>query len=467
MLIHGIWCQWHHKIEIAIWNDMLEKRIKQKEMRRIILFILILILSACTSASNTQTVSTATKNSGVIVSPTIEPTLNNSSTPTIGPITLPAKTLMPTSTLTPTAAQVPIKQSCANLSSTNILPGSLSGRIPFTSSDTPYPSPFLLDLATGEKITFEVKPDEQTYFVEVSPDHKWVALMKNKIANDVVVSQTLLIVDYDGDIQASIQFEPSWMYMNGWADSNHVVIVEQDPDDYNANLIILNPFTKEVSTYSTKLFPGIYLVFPGPWGFYYPPILFGPTLNHLVYDQSGELNIWNLTSGKEDSSLAISTNEIPAWSNDGTLLAIVGQLSISRTDLFISTIDGNLERVTYLDDYFKKVQLSRPSWSPDNRYIGFGMIAENYPISDTYSLSSSDRAHLAVLDTQYHQVTDYCITFYQFFKPPIWSPIDRQVIITQSISYGMVRTYIVNLQTGIATKLLEDNYIPIGWVSNR
>jgi hypothetical protein len=435
-------------------------KIKEVLMKNIFLFVIILILAGCAPNTSTPVVS-------ISPTPTYQPTTNIPA-PMITPTIRPSETLVTTFTPTQTTKPVQLIQNCVDLSSTELSSQTLSGRVAFTSSNPPYQPPFLLDLATGEKITFGAKPDEQVYFVDVSPDHKWISLMKNKITNDSVVSKNLFIIDYDGNIQASIQFEPGWMDMHGWADSSHVVIVEQDKDDFNANLIILNPFTKEESIYSTKLFPGIDLVTPGPWGFYFPPVVINPTLNYLVYATSPGLSIWDLASGKEQSSFAIETKKIPTWSTDGAQLAIVGQLSTFRTDLFISTPEGDLERVTYLDDYFRKIQFARPSWSTDNRYIGFGMIVETYPYSDTYSVSSLNNAHLAVLDTLINKVIDYCIPYYSTNpKPPLWAHGEQQVIITQFISWDKQRTYIVDLPMRNAIKLLEDRYTPIGWVSNR
>jgi Tol biopolymer transport system component len=92
-------------------------------------------------------------------------------------------------------------------------------------------------------------------------------------------------------------------------------------------------------------------------------------------------------------------------------------------DLYIVSRDGVVAQSTDFSEYFSRTDIAAYSWSPNGRYIAFAMTGWR---GDAFLPT------WALLDTETHEVTNYCLQPYFYpgtARPPIWSPNGDQFVV--------------------------------------
>jgi hypothetical protein len=181
--------------------------------------------------------------------------------------------------------------------------------------------------------------------------------------------------------------------------------------------------------------------------------------------------LWEIKTNQEIALLpTYGVRRKPEWSPDGKQVAMVKALTDTVVDkpgdqeLFSLNREGAATRLTYLTEYYDRVELGQFSWSPDGRYIAFGLYAEPFQSPDVSPQDGLENvARLAVLDTHSHVVTNYCVPIYYGWISPIWSPDSQQLLIEDVTEVGKSLVYLVDIQQGFAAKIAED-VSPQGWM---
>jgi len=397
------------------------------------------------------------------IQPTQTPTSTSYPTYTIIPTEIPTLAILPISTLT---------QKCLTIQPDLPISFLSAGKVLF-SDDTGQEQ-------TLGSIMGMVSQDSQPHLLAgaplsifswergfISPDRKLLAYESVTFEEDklVIVDDQLVVIDVDGQVIASMDWDDDWFRIEGWLDMEHLVLASTDyawPGVY-----IVNPFTGQ----SQEFIPTLPDIFIDPieqekgsvkWKFILEPSLSltayerripGATLwdddwSFVLWDLPNELEKWVL----QDTSFA--RMDIPIWSPDSSHLAVIVQDrpddNFERFELYLVERDGNAQKLIDLPGN-ADIGLGKMRWSPNGRYIAIG--------GDPF----------IILDTVTRQVKDYCISAGFFAAPIYWSPDSKQVLVSYASRESGSQPYlsiVIDVEHDVAAQLHPDPLMePIGWLA--
>ena len=188
-------------------------------------------------------------------------------------------------------------------------------------------------------------------------------------------------------------------------------------------------------------------------------------MNMVVYNggNNASLTIWDLNAGKMLSAVDFISRRAPLWLSNGKQFVVDGNIStswqVTKYDLFLVGVDGEVKRLTYLADWYDFVQVGSYSESADGRYIAFWFTPSSGSVDITY--------HLAVYDMFTGAMTGYCVQSvvdYNFPFAPIWAPDGHQLLAAGYLdtkdNYG---TIFVDVDKGILSQV-DKGVVPVGWM---
>jgi len=317
------------------------------------------------------------------------------------------------------------------------------------------------------------------FYPTVSPDRERLAY--REVDQPSPENSKLVIMTGDGEKEREIPWQASWSSIVGWFDKEQIWM--EGTTGNPRPLILLNPFTNQQTTFVPS-FPNIYIAAPPfiEWGpFSGVESVYNSSLTQVVYPEleegNGSIVVWDLQ--KSEVTLNLDTRNFygskPAWSVDGNKIILdidaasgSNLRNASFEELYSVSLDGEIQRLTHLGNYFTKVSIAQFAWSPDERYIAFLIFAEPYEYPDIYPDTANQRyPRLAVYDAQTGKVTNFCIPA-DSVLPPIWSPDSHQLVL--SYAYGdqpqdKRHVYLIDLQEKYAIRIAEDMQ-PIGWMKS-
>ncbi len=320
----------------------------------------------------------------------------------------------------------------------------------------------LLDLATGETIRIKV-PDGRDYLgYQVSPDGSKVAYFEDQMDNQSVITMRWLVVA-DNRLQtlAKISAKTYDRFFDAfyWLDNEHIVFT------IDAQTVVVNPYTGKQIFSLDDWFP------KSPGGLAdYPETgwianaLPDADLHRLFYVQDDRtLILMIVDSGKILQHLPSNSNYLssqPKWSPDYSSLVFSLLTTYKYPELFSLSRDGELERLTFLTNYYSMIRLANFSISPQNRSIAFYF----YDLTEL----TPQHAQLAIYDSKTGLVTNYChLGGYENFPfDPIWSPNGDQLLIGRLEPDGKTwNTVVIDLDKEYAAVLYK-GLIPAGWMTS-
>ncbi len=317
---------------------------------------------------------------------------------------------------------------------------------------------------------FPVRPT--TFGYAISPDKKRLAYVNEN-------NTELVVINTEGEKIASVRWQDNW---KRWQDyigplprwfSDHLVIFGSDVE-IPGSVIILDPFTGKLQEFVGS-FPDIYnpLNEGGFQTFWNDPTfsVFDSSLTRVVYLSSttgkNALVLWDFETNTELWRLTnrYLVNVRPEWSQDNSKLiaALPTDETANHFEIFNITRDGQLTQLTnFVASYSFAMIVGELTWSPDRRFISFGLTTEQ---------GDTEITRLMLYDTTENVIVDYCIQ--GDYRPPslmktYWSPDSQQLIVELSRSDdqgSLVRNILlVGPAKGYVVKMGE-NWQIIGWMA--
>jgi hypothetical protein len=326
---------------------------------------------------------------------------------------------------------------------------------------------YKINMATSEIVGLS-KPEERLSDLAVSPDGKWLAYRIYSTNNK---NADLVISNAANEQHLIIPWENEWYWIASWLDENKLMI-GVGADSY----LVFNPFTNERLLLNSEL-PNIFNAqgFSGLVGGGY-----NKNLNQVVYVQGDPLFLeplhyvlWDIDQRRSLASfeVAIEVSTTPRWSPSSDEFAIALSLNVEKPhenwsayELYSVSREGQVIQVTNLTDDYPWVYIEDYSWSPDGRYIAFWF---SWWTEQLEGFGLFDDRYLAVVDTEFSIVTNYCIKGNPEnsgkVPPPVWSPNGEQLVIESPSSEDHSQVVLIDLKSQKAFQIGKDMK-PVGWM---
>lgn len=306
-----------------------------------------------------------------------------------------------------------------------------------------------LVLETGKFTSISLSEDVFPREYRISPDGKFIAFWKIRYAEDgTETNRGIVIVDKTGKELIDISGQADWGSFY-WLNNDRLVI------GMSGLPYVFNPFTGEKYTISEW-----YSESPG--GISTVTIwsangIFDGLLKQIFYiQQDGSLHLWDMENKREFVNISTKIPHAePKWSNDNKYIAFS---YTAKDELYISTRDGKITKLTKLQNHFEKVSISSIAWSPDSKFIAI----QFRDFSNTSNLPK-----LAIVDIATLNTINYCDIMGSLNETidPIWSPDGTNLVLgrkdNNSESYSSV---IIDIKNENAVKIV-DNMLPVGWTA--
>ncbi len=335
-----------------------------------------------------------------------------------------------------------------------------------------------IDMATGQQTQIVTQDENQDQHI-VSPDRNYIAF-DNLIFNPE--KDELVIASYDGQRLITIPHEKKWGSILGWTNDQRLLLSYDEPViDANGkqktlnSYLVLDPF-RDNSMILRPNFPNIddYLNYQPFWNGW-NGIIYDTTLTRAIYlrfigsdEDRFTFAIWDVEKQQLISTLEEIYTEssssgraapMPVWAPDGSYFFVMGQNLTSdgqvMFELYRVSRDGQVEQLTHLTSV-AIIKGYTFSLSQDGRKIAL-YFRPKY---------DGKQSHLAVLDLETLDVTDYCIPERGYTdRAPIWSPDSTQFLVTDQYDQDHRRVILVDITKDLAVDIAED-IDTLGWMVN-
>lgn len=377
-------------------------------------------------------------------------------------------------TLSPTATLEPSQVICNKVRQVDVSEVKSQGKMIFTSL---HYQGHIVNANNFEQIKIDSEEDV-LFSISISPNRQLTAYqLYSRISDDF----TLVVTRFDGISEIIIPWEEDWSFIASWLDNErilikiHAVSNEKTPSTF----VVVNPFIKE-KEFLPSLFPNIY----SHHMFYswtdYESVVYHPTLDYAVYLRADSVDadwyyvLWDVKNNQKiiDFPVFIEPRAIPLWSPDSNSFAMAPSLFISDNsgenwpayNLYVVDLDGKIEKITNLIEYFRWFYIGRLNWSPDGEYIAFWFSGWNEN-PDSFTLIADQ--YLGVVEVETKSLKIYCISGNAYpsgvVPPPIWSPDGTQIIVESPLSNEHSQVILLDLEKEVIAKIGED-MIPVGWM---
>lgn len=344
--------------------------------------------------------------------------------------------------------------------------------------------------------TLELPKADITVFLDsysVSPDRKKLAFFERKYSPLSISNLVIIESGYDPVV---IHDDGKWIGVAGWLDDDSLLL---ERDVRNEQGYISNPVPLVILDYKTgdsreltPNFPGIYNLYPpiDRWeNFRFSEAIYDPLLEFVIYPKMlphmDALVLWDVKEERQVVNFIgfdfYGTE--PKWSPDGQTFVLAKYPGNSSTylpefnfkqELFKAFKDGMSTQLTHLTDEYSDVRIGQFSWSPNGSYIAFWLLVPAIDYADTTRVPSDKLPHLAILDMETLEVTNYCIAdgsfgitdlgdpYFNEPEAPIWSPDSKKIAI-QSANEPGGAVVIVDIAKNESYEISDAGF-PIGWL---
>ena len=341
-----------------------------------------------------------------------------------------------------------------------------------------------MNAATGTQ-TLPESPHESQYSFAVSPSQQRVAF--RRIVRDQMRIQTLedslVIADASGQALSVRPWDAHWAALAGWLDDERLVINasarfgEEALGKKPATLVVLHTLTGRQRVLSPD-FPNLNLEYPVPdwdgWGV----TMYDPSLTRVIYPFDAHerydagYTLWDVRGQQVLAHVPASLRtHAPRWAPDGSRFVVAAAQATGQSwlafELYGAGRDGGeVERLTFLTEFYEAVYIQAYTWSPDGRRLAFWLVENPQGVP----FIEHGEAHLAVLDLDTSEVTNTCVpgdhdasTAPARVPPPVWSPDGTQLLVENSAEEGPSRLLLVDLEREAAV-VVAQGLQPVGWM---
>ncbi len=323
--------------------------------------------------------------------------------------------------------------------------------------DTP---PYMLALATGDKLILPQQNEEQVKNFLVSPDKKWLAYYAQQSGTEGQV----YILGNDGTLFKKYPAGDWWGILE-WFDNNHLLISKRAHQNPYPTLVF-NAFTGKTEQELIPNYPDIFTGYSGElysWDrFHLPETVYNSDLNMVVYPKNpNTIVLWDIKANREIVEITdrSASSQAPLWlSNEKEFIIDITAENTPdhwlQDELMSVRIDGQVRQLTHLVDLFRDVAIQpRYSESADGRYISFWFI----------QVGGSGPSTLAIYDMSTETTKVFCLSIGGYF-PPIWSPSKHQLLIDGTFdSLNNYGTIFIDVESELMAQV-EKGVIPVGWM---
>ncbi|MFZ5922855.1 MAG: TolB family protein [Chloroflexota bacterium] len=310
-------------------------------------------------------------------------------------------------------------------------------------------------------------------FSSTSPNGRWLVYAYYP-PNQAV--EQIAIESADGLTHIQFPVKQGWLIFDNvlWLDNERLwfSVLPDILQGQVAPVVILNPFTGEqqelLSDYpqieryqiGMTLNPGLH--------FGYSSVVYHPSLDLVIYPQSEEdrrfITLWDRQSQRAlvkipDGGLY---GHLPLWLPGGERFVVVARYDWDSPREWLSVSrDGDVRQLTHFGDMYADFEIGMyASISPDGNYLAFGL-SENVDTNTTLP------KQLIILNLQTLEAINTCVTF--SYPAPIWSPNSRYVAVqTRDSSSNPSNILVLDIEQKWAAKIAEDaKAIPVGWMINK
>lgn len=460
----------------------------ERTMKRYLIIFLVLavvITSGCSQVqpSTTMIPTTAHSSASGTLSPlrTISATLTplSSINSPISPTNKPTLTFTPTLIFTPTPIFPPetnLSVQCVEVLNEFPPHSNLVGKIIFESLPGNQNEAILLDISTGRSIQLN-EQNEVLHGIVTSADRRYVAFESHILDSErQVIQDKLVISSADGKRQKEIPWEEKWGDLLTFLDEQRLMIIQResnsmDENEYPFSYLAINPFSGERKVlrpnYPVFLYDFYLKINWDGWlGFMY-----SPTLQYVIYpkiiqedDEYFTFALWDVTNQQQVASIEdiykesqyfSARTQMPRWFHGGSKFGLTALDRLETTwELFQVYQDGKVDQLTHLTSVADLMGMTY-SWSPNGDKIA--MYLARYDLKDS--------SHVAVLDLDTRNVTDYCIPIRGLVRvDPIWSPDGNQFLVVDAYAENHQSVILVDITQGYAVQIAEDK-TPVGWMA--
>lgn len=374
------------------------------------------------------------------------------------PLATPSLPIMQTIT----SSKPMLTEHCLEISNFPLWGDPLSGKLLLASDSLS--GNFFLDMITGKRYPLSQDEGYLAGNFNVSPNGDWLAYIGSE--GSTSGDDTLVVQAVDGHetLYYPVNFD-EWQIIAYWFNNETLVLWNHaNPLD---NVIFFNPFTgyKEVK-YAD--YPNIIYEDWG-WDFSWPSVtIYNPSLKYLVYLAKGNIDgdlignqkliLWDLKNGRAVTEVNDFGHTLvrPLWKSDGSgvvyVKSVAGYAPPEKKDnLFFLNLDGTIQQLTELNDYFPYASIFSYSWSPDENLIAFELVTNHV-----------GERKLLILNMSTLEIVDLCLSP-QPFTPMIWSPDSRYLAYSEEVTNDSSQTVLVDLVDRTAFVVAEE-VLPAGWV---
>lgn len=302
----------------------------------------------------------------------------------------------------------------------------------------------------------------------------------------VSLDDTLEVAGRDGT-KVSIGWHQSWRNLVQWIDESTILIGKLANEDFGRDgLISLNINTNEIQEVLID-YQDFWDIMPLPsWGlstFVLSVLdkdlaLAAIASYPLEKGEEGTIVLWNLEAGEVIGKIAGLTyfGNQPKWSPSGSGFLTNNSLTttysvesdiVDDQELFFVTREGQIKKLTFLNDFYSDVSIGAYSWSMDGDKVAFWVEARGVPYPDPYADSDSYLTQrLFVVDFNTGETIGYCLPGDEYSgisEPPIWSPEGEYVVIENRLSEFESKVFLIDVETS-TTVMISENAVPVGWI---
>jgi Tol biopolymer transport system component len=398
-------------------------------------------------------------------STTVVSTVTPFSTATIG------KAITPTTTGTPTISPQVMRYQCLEIIDKLPAGDSLKGVIVYSGDGNIHS--WLSNEETNETYLLQQEEGDTLWQFGVSPDGRYVKYIRSSAKKQ---EDQLVIATSEGrPIWSQVIDSTDWE----WFDNERLVNLEFSEDGTHT-LLLLNPFSGEQENLPAD-FPDSEMFSPNWYGHWYYtrrglPV-YDPTLTRVVYPATARedrdewpIMIWDMETNQEVARIVTTDywGATPLWTPDGQQFIMATKMDAIEigpppNEFFAVSRDGEVQQLTQFTNSFTEIEITdNYSLSPNGKLLAFWVSVQPGPHKDS---------HLAVLNIETGEVTNYCVKGDPFAdnamqsSPSIWSPDSTQLLVISRIPEDtkIRRVVVVDIENNYAAQINQDME-PVGWM---